>query len=53
MSPEEQQKRQKQMFDQMRQATPERRKEMLEKVPEEFRGRVKDSLKAAGIDVKD
>ncbi len=52
MSPEDQEKRRKAM-DEMRQATPEKRKEMLEKMPEQIRGHVKDSLKAAGIDVKD
>lgn len=53
LSPEEQQKRGKAMLDEMRKATPEKRKELLEKVPEEFRGRVKEGLKAQGIEVKD
>jgi multidrug resistance efflux pump len=52
MSTEEQESRRKEMVDRFRQASPEKRKEMLEQVPAEFRGRARDALKAAGIDVK-
>jgi HlyD family secretion protein len=53
MSAEEQETRRKEMVDRFRQASPEKRKEMLEQVPAEFRGRAKDALKAAGVQVKD
>jgi len=52
-SPEDLEKRRKAMFDEMRQASPEKRKELLEKVPQEFRGRVRDGLKTQGIEIKD
>jgi multidrug resistance efflux pump len=52
-SPEEQEKRRKEMVDRYRQASPEQRKAMLEQVPEEFRSRAKDALKAAGVQIKD
>ncbi len=47
-SPED---RQKQM-EKFRQASPEERKQMLEKVPEEYRDKLRDKLKADGIEVK-
>jgi multidrug resistance efflux pump len=50
---QDQEKRRKEMVDRFRQATPEQRKTMLEQVPEEFRGRAKEALKAAGLQVKD
>jgi HlyD family secretion protein len=53
MSPDEQEKRRKEMIDRFRQASPEKRKEMMEQIPEEFRGRAKDALKAAGVPAKD
>ncbi len=53
MSPEDMQKAQQQMEDRFRKATPEQRKEMLQQVPEEWRGRAKENLKAKGIDVPD
>jgi multidrug resistance efflux pump len=53
MSPEDQEKRRKEMVDRYRQASPEQRKAMLEQIPEEFRGRAKEALKAAGMPVKD
>jgi multidrug resistance efflux pump len=53
LTPEEQQKRRQQMLEKYRKATPEERKQMLEQVPEAYRDRVKQGLKAAGIDVPD
>jgi multidrug resistance efflux pump len=53
MSPEERQKAREKMLESFRKATPEERKRMLEQMPEERRGRVKDGLKAAGIEVPD
>jgi hypothetical protein len=44
MSLEEQGKRRKEMIDRFRQASPEKRKEMLEQVPEEWRGPAKDTV---------
>ena len=51
MSPEERQKRQQEMLDRFKKATPDERKQMLEQVPESYRDRVKENLKAQGIDV--
>jgi HlyD family secretion protein len=53
MSPEEQAKARQQMTDRFKKATPEQRKEMLQQVPEGFRDRVKEGLKAQGIEVPD
>jgi multidrug resistance efflux pump len=53
MSPEERQKAQQQMQDKFRSASPAQRKEMLQQMPEGARDRVKESLKAQGIDVPD
>jgi HlyD family secretion protein len=52
MSPEDQETRRKEMVERFRQASPEKRKEMLEQIPAEFRGRAQDALKAAGVQVK-
>jgi HlyD family secretion protein len=52
-SPEDLEKRRKEMVDRFRQASPDSRKQMLEQIPEQFRGQAKSSLKAAGIEVKD
>jgi multidrug resistance efflux pump len=52
-TPQDQEKRRKEMLDRFRKASPEQRKTMLEQVPEEFRSRAKEGLKAAGIEVKD
>jgi multidrug resistance efflux pump len=53
MSPEDQKKAEQAMLDRFRQATPEKRKEMLQQIPEAFRDTVKGRLKGAGIDVPD
>jgi multidrug resistance efflux pump len=53
MSPEEQEKRRKEMVERYRQASPEKRKEIMDQIPEPYRGPAKNALKAAGIDVKD
>jgi multidrug resistance efflux pump len=53
MNPEEQEKRRKEMIERYRQASPEKRKEMMDQIPEPYRGPAKNALKAAGIDVKD
>jgi HlyD family secretion protein len=53
MTPEQQQKARQQMEDGFRKATPEKRKEMLQQMPESFRDRVKEALKAKGIDIPD
>jgi multidrug resistance efflux pump len=56
MSPEDQAKareRMQQMTDNFRKATPEKRKEMLQQIPEEWRARAKEGLKAQGIDIPD
>jgi hypothetical protein len=47
-SPED---RQKQMTERFQKAAPEERKGMLEKIPEEFREKARERLKAAGIDI--
>jgi hypothetical protein len=52
MTPEEREKRQKEMLDKYRAATPEQRKQMLEKEPEDRRDKIKDRLNAAGITVE-
>jgi multidrug resistance efflux pump len=52
-SPEDRQTMQKEMTDQFRKLSPEERKQRLEQIPEEYRGRVKQSLKDQGIEVKD
>ena len=41
------------MTDRFKKATPEQRKEMLQQIPERFRDRVKERLKAQGIEVPD
>jgi len=53
MTPEEKEKARQQRLDRFRKATPEQRKELLEHVPEGFRDRVKEELKAQGIEVPD
>lgn len=50
---DDRQKRQQEMLERFRSASPEERKQMLEQVPEEYRGKVKERLKAAGVDLKD
>jgi hypothetical protein len=50
-SPEERQRQQQQMLERFRQAAPEKRKEMLEQIPAAYRDRVKDLLKAQGVEV--
>jgi HlyD family secretion protein len=53
ISPEDAEKYRKQMIDRFRPATPEKRKEMLQQIPEEFRGNAKSALKAAGLEIAD
>jgi RND family efflux transporter MFP subunit len=53
MSPEEMEKRRKEMIDRFRPLTPEKRKEMLQQVPEEFRNNARSALKAAGLEIAD
>jgi HlyD family secretion protein len=53
MTPEEQAKARQQMTDRFKKATPEQRKEMLQQIPEGGRERVKEGLKAQGIEVPD
>jgi multidrug resistance efflux pump len=56
MSPEqrqEMQKRQQEMNERFKNATPAQRKEMLEQIPEAFRDRVKQRLKAQGLEIPD
>jgi multidrug resistance efflux pump len=51
-SPEERQKKGQEMIERFKKASPQERKQMLEKVPEDFREKTKEKLKAAGIDVE-
>jgi HlyD family secretion protein len=51
VSAEERQKQRQARIEQFKNASPEQRKEMLEKIPEEFRERFKEGLKASGIEV--
>jgi len=56
MTPEqrqEQQKRQQEMTERFKSATPAQRKEMLEQIPEAFRDRVKQRLKSQGLEIPD
>jgi hypothetical protein len=41
------------MTDRFKKATPEQRKEMIQQMPEGIRDRVKEGLKAQGIEVPD
>jgi hypothetical protein len=52
LSAEDRQKRAQEMFDRFKKASPEERKQMLEQVPEAYRDRVKEALKAQGLEVK-
>jgi multidrug resistance efflux pump len=47
----ERQKRAQEMTDRFRKASPEERKKMLDQIPEAFRDRAKERLKAQGIEV--
>jgi multidrug resistance efflux pump len=49
MTPEQQ----KAALERWRKATPQERKQMLQQIPESFRDRVKQGLKAAGIEIPD
>jgi hypothetical protein len=51
-SAEDRQKRQQEMTEKFRKATPEQRKEMLEQIPEAFREKAREMLKAQGLEVK-
>jgi multidrug resistance efflux pump len=53
MSPEERERRQKEMLEQFRALTPEQRKERLEQIPADRRGFIKQMLQGQGIDIKD
>jgi hypothetical protein len=50
-SPEQMKKMREDMIARYKPATPEKRKEMLQQVPEQFRDQVRQSLKTAGIDI--
>jgi multidrug resistance efflux pump len=50
-SPEERQKQQQAMMERFKKASPQERKQMLEKIPEDYREKTKERLKAAGIDI--
>jgi multidrug resistance efflux pump len=52
MTPEQQQRR-KEMTDRFKKASPDERKRMLEQVPEEARDKVKQRLKAEGIEINE
>jgi hypothetical protein len=52
VSPEERQKRQQEMTEKFRAASPEQRRQMLEEVPEAYRDKVRERLKAEGIELK-
>jgi HlyD family secretion protein len=52
-SPEQLQKMRTDMIARFRPATPEKRKEMLNAMPEAFREQARSALKAAGIDIKE
>jgi hypothetical protein len=51
-TPEEREKAQREMTEKFRQASPEQRKAMLEQMPEDRREKVRDRLKAQGIEIK-
>lgn len=50
-SPEERARFQQELADRYRKASPDERKQMLEKTPTEYRAKVKETLKAQGIEV--
>jgi multidrug resistance efflux pump len=52
MTPE-MQKRQQEFNDKFKKATPAQRKEMLEQIPESFRDRVRERMKAQGYEIAD
>jgi HlyD family secretion protein len=51
MSQEDRQKMRQAMMDNFKKASPEKRKQMLENIPEEYREKVKEGLKAEGVEV--
>ncbi|MBY0527691.1 MAG: efflux RND transporter periplasmic adaptor subunit [Gemmataceae bacterium] len=52
LTPEEREKRNKEMVEKFRQATPEQRETMLNAMPEAYRDKTRQRLKEAGIEVK-
>jgi hypothetical protein len=56
LSPEERERRKKEQAERLerfRNASPEERKQMLQQIPEQFRDRVKESLRSQGIEIPD
>jgi multidrug resistance efflux pump len=53
MTPEQREKMWQQTVEKFKKATPEKRKEMIGEMPEAFRDKVKEGLKAQGVDIPD